>query len=137
MALLQSCISAAGFAEPGTDDGFMGAWVGPGVVVDIRREDEDYRLGAAFARDDRTRELWEYSVCWVDGDANVLECRGFKMTLQRYDGLTQTWEEADWVMNDMRYARLWLEGPTLLWSDDGADPPLALWRLDEVMGARR
>ena len=57
------------------------------------------------------------------------------MTLQRYDGLTQTWEEADWAMNDMRYARLWLEGPTLLWSDDGADPPLALWRLDEVMGA--
>ena len=115
-------------------DSFCGVWLDKDVAVDIWREDGEIRCNAVFIRAAGERERWEYSACWLDEDEGALMCGGVARTREAYDHLWEEWTESDWSMDDLSFARFEITepGPFLLWSDDGMETTLSLWRLEDA-----
>lgn len=115
---------------------YLGIWVADGVTVEIRREDDaeaglECRVVFMEGGGDDS-DVWTYSGCWHDEEADCLQCMNVVREHQHYDHIWQVLEASDWSLNDLDFSRIDRTEAGLRFSADALDAPVDLVRLEEA-----
>lgn len=83
---------------------FVGRWAGEGFTARIRAVEGSIRMRLVRDEGAGERFIWEFDPCWYDQEEGVVVCAACSWSAQRFDPLSDEWEETDWAMDDMAYS---------------------------------